>query len=647
MSDIGSSSLPDKLRPLKSPVLSSTSTCQSRRPSRSPNDSQDDIDDGVGPGGDDDDLPEFERHSEPTLLEIFFDLFFAANYNVFSDTQNISDKTQFEAFVGYFCILWLTWFAVTLFDVRFVTDSIFSRVTRAIQLGVLVGFAVVAPSFNPKEQHPETMQILSLILACSRACLTIEYGTTLWHVRRFKAARLPLCLQIAVHFASASVYLGVSFRYTKGISSRAYLAWYCISGAEAILCILLSNFSPVLSFTRTHLMKRLTLLTVMIIGEGVVQVAQDVVTIVKNPDAWDAITVGQITSAAATFYIVFLVYFDWLKSSFHLPALRQQAWTVVHLPFHLALVIFTQGFTQLILWSTVLSRSGEYEDFEDWGFLTSPLNKTTSQVYDSLNASTLNFFNDYPPKLHTTWETIGEALKNISRIPDWVWAHAHEDRREVEINFNTSFKDTLDENTNRAIWSIVTISCAKINAFVATYGIKLEDKGLTKYWGGNKTSPEYQLGVMNAASDRYILVFAYTYIATGATLLLMIILTLLVRGLPRKAWPKIRIVVIVLLALGTGLTALFASNRDLESAPPLTPWLLPMITLMWCVVLIVTHVNGEGVKRNAHVFNRLKRPHAVRSFTLSSVALWDRRDREDRKKRSERSMRWFSQPDDL
>lgn len=42
------------------------------------------------------------QHEGPTLLEIFFDLFFAANYNAFSETQKVTNHARFKAYVGYF-----------------------------------------------------------------------------------------------------------------------------------------------------------------------------------------------------------------------------------------------------------------------------------------------------------------------------------------------------------------------------------------------------------------------------------------------------------------------------------------------------------------------------------------------------------------
>lgn len=57
-------------------------------------------------------------------------------------------------------IIWFNWFLVGLFDVRFVTDSIFERVARTAHLGVIVGFAVVAPNYDPDNQSKGVFQAL-------------------------------------------------------------------------------------------------------------------------------------------------------------------------------------------------------------------------------------------------------------------------------------------------------------------------------------------------------------------------------------------------------------------------------------------------------------------------------------------------------
>lgn len=96
---------------------------------------------------------------------------------------------------------------------------------------------------------------------------------------------MSMLLQIGLNFAASMIYLGVTFRFRKG-NSQVYLAWYVLGAAEIILTFILAVLFPVLSLTGTHLMKRMSTMTVLFLGDGVVIVAQNVVTIVKSPDAW-------------------------------------------------------------------------------------------------------------------------------------------------------------------------------------------------------------------------------------------------------------------------------------------------------------------------------------------------------------------------
>jgi len=101
----------------------------------------------------------------------------------------------------------------------------------------------------------------------SRLILVIQYGTIIWHVRKYRNTKLPLGVMAGVHFVAAMIYLGITFRF-RDYNSRVYIAWYIIAICETLLNIVLSFFWDVLSFQGTHLMSRMTLLTLIIIGEG-------------------------------------------------------------------------------------------------------------------------------------------------------------------------------------------------------------------------------------------------------------------------------------------------------------------------------------------------------------------------------------------
>jgi hypothetical protein len=73
------------------------------------------------------DVPEFQRHADATAIEVFYDLFFAANLTVFSDVIDITNGEKLATFVVYFSLLWFNWALLGLYDVRFITDSIFGK----------------------------------------------------------------------------------------------------------------------------------------------------------------------------------------------------------------------------------------------------------------------------------------------------------------------------------------------------------------------------------------------------------------------------------------------------------------------------------------------------------------------------------------
>jgi hypothetical protein len=105
-------------------------------------------------------LPEFQRHMETTNIELFYDLFFVANLTTFSGIHEINDRKTLTSYIGFFCVLWFTWCQVSMFDVRFVADSVLERAAKGVHLGVMVGLAIVAPNFQPDDQQKQVFQTM-------------------------------------------------------------------------------------------------------------------------------------------------------------------------------------------------------------------------------------------------------------------------------------------------------------------------------------------------------------------------------------------------------------------------------------------------------------------------------------------------------
>jgi low temperature requirement protein LtrA len=323
-------------------------------------------------------VPEFVKHSGSTTYEMFFDLWFVACMSMFAETHTTTDSHKLWTYMGYLTILWVTWFLIGLFDVRFVTDSLFERLTRSAHLGIMVGFSIVGTKFDPNKQEAFAFQGLSVILMISRLVLAVQYGTIVWHIRKYRHGAMAVAGIAVLHFVMAMVYLGITFRFEDGKNSRVFLAWYVLGILEALVNIFLGLYSKALSFNGTHLTERMTVLTLIIIGEGVMGVAKMVVLIVQN-DGWTSATIGVLISGIATSYLFFMIYFDWMN--YHvLSNARQLFWCILHFPFHVALLLFMDGAASFIVfWKIVSAQRPEASDQWNegtWCRLTPPTART-------------------------------------------------------------------------------------------------------------------------------------------------------------------------------------------------------------------------------------------------------------------------------
>lgn len=109
------------------------------------------------------DVPIFQRHEESTTIELFYDLFFVANLATFSNIHEINNTRTLTSYIGFFCILWFTWCLTSLHDIRFVSDSVLSRLLKGAHLGVMVGLAVSGPKFDTSEKHNAQLKVMGMV----------------------------------------------------------------------------------------------------------------------------------------------------------------------------------------------------------------------------------------------------------------------------------------------------------------------------------------------------------------------------------------------------------------------------------------------------------------------------------------------------
>jgi low temperature requirement protein LtrA len=250
--------------------------------------------------------PAFQRYSEATTAELFYDLFFVGNLTTFTTALEINDSESLTAYIGFFALLWLTWYQVSLYDVRFSTDSIFERIAKAVHFGVMVGFAVIGPQWHPGQAVDDykIYKTFGLMLMASRLTLFFQYGVTLLFTKRYKKTILPLSLIIASTALAAILYGALTPTFPEksfaedghelAKKSKVYIAWYVIAICETMFTVTVSCYWRIISFKGTHMVQRMSLLTLIILGEGIIVVCKSISKIVKNEYLWSIPVVAQI-----------------------------------------------------------------------------------------------------------------------------------------------------------------------------------------------------------------------------------------------------------------------------------------------------------------------------------------------------------------
>jgi hypothetical protein len=100
----------------------------------------------------------------------------------------------------------------------------------------------------------------------------------------------------------------------------------------------------------------MSLLTLIVLGEGIIVVCKAISGIVKNYYVFTGSVVGQIAAAILTIYLLYMLYFDRLEEAEdHFGTIRQQVWAFLHFPLHITLVLVLQGVAQFINWRQAIS----------------------------------------------------------------------------------------------------------------------------------------------------------------------------------------------------------------------------------------------------------------------------------------------------
>ncbi|KAI0388099.1 hypothetical protein F5Y04DRAFT_286994 [Hypomontagnella monticulosa] len=577
------------------------------------------------------DTPKFLKTEAASNFELFYDLWFVANLNVFTSIHDISDLEKFNSFIGYMVLLWTTWLLTTLYDVRFTADSVWERCCKAVHLGVMIGFAEIGTNFDPNNQLVSVFRTMSLFLAVSRFILFLQYGLVAFQIRKYADGPRPMFFTAFLHLCASAIYFGVSFRYDLGKSSRVFLVWYIGGVVEMSLHLSLSQLSHVLTFVGTHLGERLNLLTLVILGEGCIILAKSITLLVKdtfvkdaNYTIWSGTLIGLVTAGTALIYIIFQLYFDWMHDEHSMSKRHQVWWTSLHLPFHIALVLLLEGTSQFVVWARII----ESTDAAIAKVLStmSKINEeyTSEDIADLLAGVVKPFLKKYPPAdVLETWKSVNETLEHIADIPDSFWDSDPSPDDSTLVHYKSDLVELMNTMIN-----------AVYNAFGIEPPEDVESTTQSEYW---------QSEAAIATVSRFILVYIYAFACAGIVLLFLTIMHVISK---RKGWSPFNIfrtAICICLSIVLALLTIVAADKQavLKQDPHTaffgSSWMLPTIAISYFIVLVMTHLphpSGfclgnfrRGTYKEVEAARDPKERHALTSMSRNNQHIADYEDR--------------------
>lgn len=130
-------------------------------------------------------------------------------------------------------------------------------------------------------------QVLSVTLFISRFLFVIQYSVVLIWVARKRQHELylPLCLNIFTYIITGGVFAVTATAFSAKPGAALYSVGYFILCFEAFGTMTISCIWRSLGFHKTHLIERMGLLTLIVIGEGAIGVTKTISKLLgKGPD---------------------------------------------------------------------------------------------------------------------------------------------------------------------------------------------------------------------------------------------------------------------------------------------------------------------------------------------------------------------------
>lgn len=304
--------------------------------------------------------------------------------------------------------------------------------------------------------------------------------------------------------------------------------------------------------------------------------------------------VGILISAGSILYIIFQLYFDWMHHHSHMKATHQTYWTMIHLPFHIALVLLAEGGSQwAVWWRGMEAFSDASTKIEEAVVEAVDESLSTSEIVDELMNTARDLLSKYGSDVDEGGQDanrLADAARNLLKIPDSFW---------------TESTDPTDPNFINWSKNYLSVTTTVMNAIADAFDLSVEQEKSEK--GTDPEFPELEALAMTGKRLRLIVSgpfcgervvlwlillkqFVYMFIAAGLVLILLMLMAIVSK---RRGWSifnLFRTGFVFAIGVSLCLISLISLNPDSTAAFLETPWPLPTILICFLTVLVVTHL---------------------------------------------------------
>lgn len=314
-------------------------------------------------------------------------------------------------------------------------------------------------------------------------------------------------------------------------------------------------------------MERLQLLTLIIIGEGIIGMIKSVASIFKEQSSNDATEIGTVVAAVVLLYLLYMLYFDQLSSD-RFGTVRQQIWSLLHYPLHMAVLLCVEGNTSLIVWNSAVSGLKSIwnlgpNDFSDPG---AGFN-STSDLISNLNQSMWAIDSRYNSRY---WNATYRWQTNFTAIENYTSEYGF---RSDEWNNRTgNLVKYMFENAQAFVFVAHTETLAKLNAVSAT-----------------AVGPRERLDRIFTVFDTTVIQF---FTGAGAVLLVLAVMYWFNKRHKSKVefGEMINRVIVGFGLLIVGVATVISNKTTTGFKFYASQWIIPIVVLCFAIVLLLDNL---------------------------------------------------------